>query len=126
MSWTADEDRRMAEYRGEGKYDRRPVESEKDLQARWIIKQDLPVCVCAPTNPKHREGWHCITPAQLTEWARHEACYFTNPSDRKRACWLWLWFSQHPEAKKLTGRDDLGPDTWDDDAGMTELQKGMF
>ena len=124
------------------------TESEKDAQARWIIRQDLPACVCAPTNPKHREGWHCVTKVQLTEWAKHEPCYFTNPSDRKRACWVWLWFSQHPEAKKLTGRDEpdsltittpggsafrsssasaiLGFDRWDDDAGMTEIQKEMF
>jgi hypothetical protein len=102
-------------------------ESEKDAQARKVWRKDEPVCVCTPQNPKHREGWHCVTVAQLTVWAQHETCYFTNASDRKRACWQWVWFSQHPEAKRLSGRDQaMGLDQWDDAAGLTEIQKMMF
>lgn len=110
------------------------TESEKDAQARWIIKQDQPVCVCAPTNPKHREGWQCITREQLSAFkaavARQhgpQPPQFTRINDIKRLAWLWLQFDQDPEAKRLSGRaQETGLDTWDDAAGMSELEKGMF
>jgi hypothetical protein len=103
------------------------AESEKDAQARWILKQDPAVCTCKPGNPKHREGWQCVTAEQLGAYKMAAPPPWpTFTSDQKRQAWLWLWFSQHPEAKKLTGRDEEGLDAWDDAAGMTELQKWMF
>ena len=93
------------------------AESEKDAQARWIIKQDQPACTCRPVNPKHREGWRCVTPAQLAAWLEHDQTMKTlmvgtiaplsrqKPmADAKRLCFLWLHFSQHPEARRLSGR----------------------
>lgn len=124
-------------------------ESEKDAQARWIIRRDDPICTCKPENPRHNEPWKCVTKEQLAAW--QDAMLNTGhynviiPIDqRKRLAYLWLHFSQDPEAKRLSGRGthsadcalavnarhgctcDFGLDTWDDAAGMSELEKRMF
>lgn len=120
------------------------TESEKDAQARWILKRDEPVCSCKPENPRHKETWQCVTAEVVYAFLDREACHFQNLNDVKRAASMWLHFSQDPEAKRLSGRvssptrqevldqlktipnDALGLDTWDDAAGMSELEKRMF
>ena len=103
------------------------TESEKDAQARWIMKQEKPACTCTPVNPRHLEPYKCVTKAQFAAWKKAEHGHAVLNQDlAKRLAYLWLHFSQDPEAKRLSGRQDLGGDRWDDAAGMTELQKRMF
>ena len=113
------------------------TESERDAQARWILKQDLPMCVCKPTNPRHRESWRCVSKEQLAAWKAAERPPVLRDETAKRLASLWVNYSQHPEARRLSGRtvtleeaDRLKSlfdfDAWDDAAGMTELQKRMF
>jgi hypothetical protein len=104
------------------------TESEREARERKVWKQEKPACTCTPVNPRHREGYKCITKDQLAAWWRA-----TSRPGRvvvsdwaKRMAWLWLQFDQDPEAKRLSGRQDLGGDRWDDAAGMTEMQKEMF
>ena len=79
-------------------------ESEKDAQARWILKRDEPACTCKPTNPKHTQGWHCVTKEQFAAWRLREPLCVSKLNDQKRLAYLWLHFSQDPEARRLSGR----------------------
>ena len=113
------------------------TESEKDAQARWILRQDLPICACKPTNKKHTQGWHCVTKEQLAAWKSAEHPPVLHPETAKRLASLWINFSQHPEARRLSGRvvtleeadrlkSVMDLDAWDDAAGMTNLQRMMY
>ena len=80
------------------------TESEKDAQARWILKKDLPMCVCKPTNPRHREAWRCVSKEQLAAWRAAEHPPVLRDETARRLASLWVNFSQHPEARRLSGR----------------------
>ena len=73
----------------------------------WIIRRDDEVrCTCQPVNPRHTDGWHCVTDEQIRAWRATvpdmPATLFE--ATARRCAWLWLNWSQDPEAKRLSGR----------------------
>ena len=91
------------------------------------LTRDPLICTCKPENPRHVEPWHCVTAEQIASWRERENPPETSESVAQRATWLWLWFSQDPAARRLSGRPEaLALDQWDDERGMTRLEALMF
>ena len=76
-------------------------------RASWAkLTKEPEVCTCTPVNPRHTEPHRCVTAEQLAAWAERSpgAVIVQREETRLFLCWLWLSFSQDPEARRLSGR----------------------
>lgn len=91
------------------------------------LTRDPLICRCTPENPRHTSPWDCVTADQIAAWREREKPPACSDLTARRVCWLWLWFSQDPEARRLSGRPEALPfDDFDDARGMTRLEGMMF
>lgn len=84
------------------------AEPERVKQQRVARREEGP-CVCKPKNKRHTEGFHCITKEQLEAWRKSgemdaSIIAHLHIQSQNRLAWLWLHFSQDPEARRLSGR----------------------
>jgi hypothetical protein len=48
------------------------TETQREAQTRKKLGLRAPICRCKPVNPKHKDSYQCVSPAELEAWrARH-------------------------------------------------------
>ena len=86
---------------------------EEHRQALGRLTRDPEKCTCQPLNPRHTDGYHCITLGQIAMWKQRDTMVaavvremnqiMTREAERRHA-WLWLHWSHDVIAKHLSGR----------------------